>query len=507
MSDPIRPDFAHVSELVQEKFKKKRFPVASIAILVIVVAGVSVGGYYLHKKFRAGTTLHVSAPSVTGENFDYAATAPVVSATPSAPAERTLAPASDAPTEVGSSQLVADTFTTPAAPAVSVASPGGAKPEEKLAVASTSASDAGVHSSDVVIPPSAEPTRDAPATASQTQPFAPAADGAPENPAALLAEADRLMAQRNFQKAEQILKAVHTEDPQVLSAVLYRLGLVGRYSKNEKLAQDSWGRAYRSCPTALAGRMSALALADTWYYYYVESKPDFSQWEKVRDAYAVALGTDGARFMDDATNRRVGERLNALTAKLIFDPEMHCKGADFRAVRDGENLTSIAREYGVDFSSIIAINGINPRTLRVGQVLKIIPGRMLVVVDKKRFNLDFYLDGRFIKRYRCATGAPQTETPKGSYTVVKMDKEPTWTDPKTGQQYKYGEPGHLIGPRWMALKGMGTSGIGIHGTVDSNSMGKKISNGCIRLLNNDVEELYGFASVQPGRETEVLVIE
>ena len=33
-------------------------------------------------------------------------------------------------------------------------------------------------------------------------------------------------------------------------------------------------------------------------------------------------------------------------------------------------------------------------------------------------------------------------------------------------------------------------GYGIHGTWDTNSIGKQATAGCIRLLNDDVAELY-----------------
>ena len=97
--------------------------------------------------------------------------------------------------------------------------------------------------------------------------------------------------------------------------------------------------------------------------------------------------------------------------------------------------------------------------------LKVMPGRLSILVDKKNFTLSWYLDGKFIKRYKCATGAVGTETPAGHYEVFKMDAEPNWTDPKTGKVYKYGEEGHLIGSRWMAIRGGSKTGLGIHGTV------------------------------------------
>jgi len=57
--------------------------------------------------------------------------------------------------------------------------------------------------------------------------------------------------------------------------------------------------------------------------------------------------------------------------------------------------------------------------------------------------------------------------------------------------YRYGEPGQMIGSRWIRLyrDGVATS-LGIHGTVDAGSIGKAASQGCIRLLNRDVEELF-----------------
>jgi lipoprotein-anchoring transpeptidase ErfK/SrfK len=36
---------------------------------------------------------------------------------------------------------------------------------------------------------------------------------------------------------------------------------------------------------------------------------------------------------------------------------------------------------------------------------------------------------------------------------------------------------------------------GIHGTIDPNSIGKAESRGCIRLRNQDVEEVYDMLAV------------
>ncbi|MCK4520156.1 MAG: L,D-transpeptidase, partial [Candidatus Omnitrophica bacterium] len=53
----------------------------------------------------------------------------------------------------------------------------------------------------------------------------------------------------------------------------------------------------------------------------------------------------------------------------------------------------------------------------------------------------------------------------------------------------------ILGSRWMGLKGVSEEmgeleGYGIHGTTLPNDLGKQITSGCIRMKNEDVEELF-----------------
>ena len=50
-----------------------------------------------------------------------------------------------------------------------------------------------------------------------------------------------------------------------------------------------------------------------------------------------------------------------------------------------------------------------------------------------------------------------------------------------------GGPGNPLGARALYL---GNSEYRIHGTNDPTSIGKRVSSGCIRLRNEDVEDLY-----------------
>jgi hypothetical protein len=66
-------------------------------------------------------------------------------------------------------------------------------------------------------------------------------------------------------------------------------------------------------------------------------------------------------------------------------------------------------------------------------------------------------------------------------------------------RFMAGGPGNPLGARAMYL---GASQYRIHGTNDPTTIGKFVSSGCIRLTNEDVEDL--FNRVQVGAKVIVL---
>jgi hypothetical protein len=62
-----------------------------------------------------------------------------------------------------------------------------------------------------------------------------------------------------------------------------------------------------------------------------------------------------------------------------------------------------------------------------------------------------------------------------------------------------GGPGNPLGARAMYIGG---TEYRIHGTNDPSTIGKNVSSGCIRLTNEDVEDLY--SRVQVGAKVIVL---
>jgi hypothetical protein len=98
--------------------------------------------------------------------------------------------------------------------------------------------------------------------------------------------------------------------------------------------------------------------------------------------------------------------------------------------------------------------------------------------------------------------------------VTEKKQWPTWTpppemiarDPAKYSQWADGQPGgptNPLGARAIYLKSGGIDyGYRIHGTPDWKSIGRNASSGCIRMINQDVIDLYG--RLQGGEKVIVL---
>ena len=74
-------------------------------------------------------------------------------------------------------------------------------------------------------------------------------------------------------------------------------------------------------------------------------------------------------------------------------------------------------------------------------------------------------------------------------------KNPAWGGAGRHRPVRGGAPNNPLGKRWMGLNIKGGSMYGIHGNSDKNSIGRYISLGCIRMFNEDVENLYELIEI------------
>ena len=119
------------------------------------------------------------------------------------------------------------------------------------------------------------------------------------------------------------------------------------------------------------------------------------------------------------------------------------------------------------------------------RVVVSIPDRKLAVLDA----------GKVVKVYPVAVGAAGSPSPSGEFTIVCRAADPSYLHNRL-----FIPPGkkNPLGRRWL---GLSKAHYGIHGTNDPDSIGHAASGGCIRMNNQDVEEL--FAQVEVGDGVEI----
>jgi len=93
--------------------------------------------------------------------------------------------------------------------------------------------------------------------------------------------------------------------------------------------------------------------------------------------------------------------------------------------------------------------------------------------------LTLYSAGQPYKSYPVAVGTSRTPSPVGEWLIVHKDSG--WGDG--------------FGTRWLGLN-VPWGIYGIHGTNKPWSIGTQASQGCIRMFNRDVEELYRWVPLR-----------
>lgn len=111
-------------------------------------------------------------------------------------------------------------------------------------------------------------------------------------------------------------------------------------------------------------------------------------------------------------------------------------------------------------------------------------GTCRIVVSIPDHKLALVDGDRVVRMYHVATGKRTTPSPRGEFRIVNRVAHPTWYGP-----HRIVAPGaaNPLGTRWM---GLSVPGFGIHGTNVPSSIGSDASHGCIRMKNEDVEELF-----------------
>jgi L,D-transpeptidase ErfK/SrfK len=120
-------------------------------------------------------------------------------------------------------------------------------------------------------------------------------------------------------------------------------------------------------------------------------------------------------------------------------------------------------------------------------------GTRLVVKLSDR-HVYLYKDNKVVNQYPLAVGQEGWPTPTGTYAILDKEQNPTFIHPITGVEDPPG-PNNPLGKAWIGFWSDGSTEIGFHGTNQEELIGQAVSHGCLRMRNEDIQDLYDQVDV------------
>ena len=134
-----------------------------------------------------------------------------------------------------------------------------------------------------------------------------------------------------------------------------------------------------------------------------------------------------------------------------------------------------------------------------------------LVLDRQHRQLLVLHDGVLTRRFPAAVGTVGWETPAGRFRVMQKVKKPVWTHPVNGKKLGPEDESNPLGSRWIGFyrdcKGRegwdgeqyldidGCTVAGFHGTPYRWTVGRAVSHGCVRLYEENVQEIFELVRV------------
>lgn len=189
------------------------------------------------------------------------------------------------------------------------------------------------------------------------------------------------------------------------------------------------------------------------------------------------------------------KKLEDLNIKLLFSPTVTAQ-SELYEIKPGDTLVKIAKQFNTTVELIAKSNNLSSDRIIPGRKIKVWKTPFTIFVDKSQNVLLLKTAEDVFKTYTVSTGKDNC-TPVGTFKIVNKLPNPTWF--RSGAVVSPDSPDNVLGTRWM---GFDLAGYGIHGTIEPQNLGKQVTEGCVRMSNPEVEELYTIVPVG----TEVTIV-
>lgn len=188
-------------------------------------------------------------------------------------------------------------------------------------------------------------------------------------------------------------------------------------------------------------------------------------------------------------------KIEELNIKILFSPILSQRSVQYE-IKPGDTLYKIAEQFNTTIELIKKSNNLKSDKIFPGKKIKVYNRPFNILVDKSSNTLILKSEEEVVKTYVVSTGLHNC-TPVGNFKIKDKLTDPPWYT--EGKVIPPESPQNILGTRWL---GFDLAGYGIHGTNDPDSLGKSITQGCVRMSNQDVEEL--FAIVPTGTEVTIV---
>jgi lipoprotein-anchoring transpeptidase ErfK/SrfK len=207
---------------------------------------------------------------------------------------------------------------------------------------------------------------------------------------------------------------------------------------------------------------------------------------KAKEAYDQII----SNYPDYDKIEDVQKNLGELNIDLIFSPVPMPQTISYEIV-PGDSLGKLARKYNTTPQLIKRANGLKSDVIRTGEKLRIWTASFTVLINKSQ-NVLFLKSGEeVLKIYHVSTGKDNI-TPAGAFRIATKIENPVWFK-NGGPPIPSESPENELGSRWM---GFDTDPhYGIHGTLHPETIGGQVTDGCVRMRNEDVEEIFDIIPV------------
>lgn len=115
-------------------------------------------------------------------------------------------------------------------------------------------------------------------------------------------------------------------------------------------------------------------------------------------------------------------------------------------------------------------------------------GDPYLIVNKQTNQMAYVDHGKIQSIYQVATGVTKDLTPEGEFSIVVKAENPYYRRKNISGGLKE----NPLGTRWIGFDAKGTDGriYGVHGNNNPASIGHYVTQGCVRMKNEEIEALY-----------------